>query len=130
MNKFLKSTTAFILLVAFLVSTMVCCCVTRLAQAAMVQIKAKSSCCPVKTGGTEHKTKDCDNTCPKKNLRAESLPVFNLVSPTTYVLKFFHLDFISFIPLVRLSTKLVSFHSPPKAFLNPPLYLKIHSLRI
>ena len=38
MNKFWKATITFVLIVAFLVSTLVCCCVIRLAQAAVVQV--------------------------------------------------------------------------------------------
>ena len=130
MNKFWKSTTVFVLIVTFLVSTMICCCVTRLAQGAMVQTKVKSSCCHAKASNSEHKAKDCGSTCPKKNLRAETLPVFTVVSPSTYAFKLLPIDFISLLPSAPFVMKLVSFHSPPAHHSNLPLYLKTHSLRI
>ena len=132
MNKFWKSTTVSVLSITFLVSTMVCCCMTRLAQAATTaQSKTKSSCCHhAKASGSEHKTKDCKSTCPKKNLRADTLPVFNVIPPSTYVFKLLPIDLISFLPSTPFIMKSVSFHSPPAPLSNLPLYLKTHSLRI
>ena len=126
MNKFWKPTLVFFMIIGFLVSTMVCCCVTRLAQAAMVQAKAKS-CCHAKAGNSEHQAKDCD-TCSKNRFRAGTFSLFKVVIPATYVLK--SVDAVSFILPFQFPMKSVSFHGPPKAFSDLPLYLKTHSLRI
>ena len=129
MNKFWKSTLVFVLIIGFLVSMMVCCCVTSLAQAAIVQIKTESTCCHTKASRNENKTKKC-NTCLKNNSRAEACQTFKIVSPPTYVWKFLSINSISFIPRIQLPIKSVSLHGPPASLPKLPIYLKNHSLRI
>jgi hypothetical protein len=127
MNKLWKSTVVFILIVGFLVATLVCCCVTRLAQAAMIQTKAKSVCCHAQTNGREHKTKKCD-TCLKNNFSEETSTIFNVV-PSNAV-KSLPMDSVSFMLPVRFSMRLVDSHGPPELLPDLPFYLKVHSLRI